>query len=256
MDNYLKTIKDNVNDFVNWLESSNNSINNSEILNIKIEDWSNIFSKGSKVIGTLAHIYNTTERIFFITFLKGVASQINNNNPLSSNTKQKLDDYLSKGKNLEFVYTTIRKSLTATSLKCTELLAIIVGEILKKQLTITPENITIIDALHTMNDYDLENFYKIYTAMSENGLKEIRLDKLYKLLPKSSFQISIRKLANLQIILQDPITIHQGLRFGGDEEDPLNTVMNDDEKFIIIYEISDKLFNLLEKTKSNILCLN
>lgn len=253
MDNYLKIIKENVNEFVNWLENSNNSINNFEILSIKIEDWSDIFSKGSKVIGTLANIYNNTEKIFFITFLKGVASQINNNNPLSCNSKQKLNDYLSKSKNLEFVYTTIRKSLTANSLKCTELLAIIVGEILRKQLTINPENITIIDALHSMNDYDLENFYKIYTTMSKNELKEIRLDKLYKLLPKNSCQISLRKLVNLQIILQDTITIHQGLRFGGDEEDPLNTVMNDDEKFIIIYEISDKLFNLLKKTKSNIL---
>ena len=256
MDKYLETIKENINNIVNCLEKSNNNINNFEILDLKIEDWSEIFSKGSKVFGTLARIYTTTEGVFFKTFLKGIATQINNDNPLSTENKQKLNDYLSKSRNVEFVYTTIRKSLTANSLKCTELLAIIVGEILRKQLTMTPENITIIDALHSMNNYDIENFYMIYTTMLKENLKEIRLDKLYEILPKNSYQISIRKLVNLQILSQDTITIHQGFRFGGDEPDPLNTIINDDEKFIIIYEISEKLFNLLDQTKGDILFLD
>ena len=117
------------------------------------------------------------------------------------------------------------------------------------------ENITIIDALHSLNDYDLINFYKIYSTIIESGSKKIRLDKLYTILPKNSIQISINKLVNLQIFLQDTITIHQGFRFGGDEDDPLNTIMNDDEKFLSIYEISDKLFDLVEKTKGEILFL-
>ena len=77
---------------------------------------------------------NISEKIIFKRFLKGLSSKINNQNIIDYKSKQKLDDYLSKQQNIEFVYNTIRKSLTANSLKCTELLAIIVGEILQKQL--------------------------------------------------------------------------------------------------------------------------
>ena len=194
---------------------------------------------------------NISEKIIFKRFLKGLSSKINNQNIIDYKSKQKLDDYLSKQQNIEFVYNTIRKSLTANSLKCTELLAIIVGEILQKQLEMTQENITIIDALHSLNDYDLNNFYKIYKTMAENNFRRIRLDKLYEMISKDSIQISIYKLVNLQMFLQDSITIHQGFRFGGDEDDPLNTIMNDDEKFLSLYNISDKLFELLDKSKGH-----
>ena len=247
------SLKEHVTELVNWLENSNSNIDKFEILDTSIEDWAEIFSKSSKVFGILAKSYNISQELFFKRFLKGLSTQINSTKSIDYESKKKLADYLSKNKNIEYIYTTIRKSLTANSLNCTELLAIILGEILQKQLEMTPENITIIDALHTINDYDLNNFYKIYTAMQQESLRNIRLDKLYQIFTKESIQISINKLVNLQIIFQDTITIHQGLRFGGDEDDPLNTIMNDDEKFLILYDVSDKLFNLLEKNKGQIL---
>lgn len=253
--NSLAPLKENLTNLVDLLEDVNTNINEFEILDTSLEDWSDILSKSSKVIGGIIKIYNISEKIIFRSFLKGLSSKINNQNIIDYKSKQKLDDYLSKQQNVEFVYNTIRKSLTANSLKCTELLAIIVGEILQKQLEITQENITIIDALHSLNDYDLNNFYKIYKTMIKNNFKKIRLDKLYEMILKDSIQISIRKLVNLQIFLQDTITIHQGLRFGGDEDDPLNTIMNDDEKFLSLYNISDKLFELLDKSKGELLFL-
>ncbi len=253
--NSLVPLKENLTNLVDWLEDVNTNINEFEIFDTSIEDWTEILSKSSKVIGGIAKIYNISEKIIFKRFLKGLSSKINNQNIIDYKSKQKLDDYLSKQQNIEFVYNTIRKSLTANSLKCTELLAIIVGEILQKQLEMTQENITIIDALHSLNDYDLNNFYKIYKTMAENNFRRIRLDKLYEMISKDSIQISIYKLVNLQMFLQDSITIHQGFRFGGDEDDPLNTIMNDDEKFLSLYDISDKLFELLDKSKGELLFL-
>lgn len=247
--NSLTPLKENLTTLVDWLESVNTNINEFEVFDTTLEDWSDILSKSSKIIGGIVKIYNFSEKIIFKRFLKGLSSKINNQNIIDYKSKQKLDGYLSNQQNIEFVYNTIRKSLTANSLKCTELLAIIVGEILQKQLYMTQENITIIDALHSLNDYDLNNFYKIYNTMTDNNFREIRLDKLYEMISKDSIQISIRKLVNWQIFLQDSITIHQGFRFGGDEDDPLNTIMNDDEKFLSLYNISDYLYNLLEQTK-------
>ena len=253
--NFSLNVKDNITNLVKCLENTNTTVNELQILDTSFEEWTELLSKSSKILGCIYKTYNFSQLLIFKKFIKGLASQINSENPIDSQSKEKLYDYLSKEQNIEFIYTTVRKSLTANSLKCTQLLAIIVGEILQKQLEMNIENITIIDALHSLNDYDLINFYKIYSTIIESGSKKIRLDKLYTILPKNSIQISINKLVNLQIFLQDTITIHQGFRFGGDEDDPLNTIMNDDEKFLSIYEISDKLFDLVEKTKGEILFL-
>lgn len=253
--NSLVPLKENLTNLVNLLEDVSTNINELEIFDTSLEDWNDILSKSSKIIGGIIKIYNFSEKIIFKRFLKGLSSKINNQNIIDSKSKQKLDDYLSKQQNIEFVYNTIRKSLTANSLKCTELLAIIVGEVLQKQLEMTQENITIIDALHSLNDYDLNNFYKIYKIMTDNNFREIRLDKLYEIIPKNSIQISIRKLVNWQIFLQDSITIHQGMRWGDESEDPLNTIMKDSEKFLSLYNISDKLFELLDKSKGELLFL-
>lgn len=253
--NSLVPLKENLTNLVDWLEDVNTNIDEFEIFDTSIEDWAEILSKSSRVIGGIAKIYNISEKIIFKRFLKSLSSKINNQNIIDYETRQKLDNYLSKKQNVEFVYTTIRKSLTANSLKCTELLAIIVGEILQKQLEMTQENITIIDALHPLNDYDLNNFYKIYKIMTDNNFREIRLDKLYEIIPKNSIQISIRKLVNWQIFLQDSITIHQGVRWGDENEDSLNTIMKDSEKFLSLYNISDKLFELLDKSKGELLFL-
>lgn len=102
---------------------------------------------------------------------------------------------------LHFLYNTIKKSLTANSLNSTELLAIIVGEILQKQIEMTPKNITIIAALHSMNNYDLDNFYKIYKSIFKTNSRTIRLDNLYCIVDKNKIRISINKLVNLQLII-------------------------------------------------------
>ncbi len=253
--NSLVALKENLTNFVDWLEGVNTNINEFEIFDTSIENWIEILSKSSTVIGGIAKIYNISGKIIFKRFLKGLSSKINNQSIIDYKSKQKLDDYLSKQQNIEFVYNTIRKSLTANSLKCTELLAIIVGEILQKQLEMTQENITIVDALHSLNDYDLNNFYKIYKTMAENNFRRIRLDKLYEMISKDSIQISIYKLVNLQIFLQNTITTHQGMRWEDENEDPLNTIMKDSEKFLSLYNISDKLFELLDKSKGELLFL-
>ncbi len=249
-ENPLIPLKENLTNLVGLLEDVNTNIDEFEILDTSLEDWTEILSKSSKVIGSIVKIYNVSEKITFKRFLKGLNSKINNKNIIDYKSKQKLDNYLSKNQNIEFVYTTIRKSLTANSLNCTELLAIIVGEILQKQIEMTPENITIIDALHSMNNYDLDNFYIIYKLISEIDNRNLRLDKLYSRVDKSTVQISVNKLINLQLFIQDTITTHQGMRWEDDSTDPLNTIMDDSEKFLSLYNVSDKLFNLLEKSRS------
>lgn len=253
--NSLVPLKETLTNLVDWLEDVNTNINEFEIFDTSIEDWTEILSKSSKVIGGITKIYNISEKILFKRFLKGLSSKINNQNIIDYKSKQKLNDYLSKQQNVEFVYNTIRKSLSANSLNCTELLAIIVGEILQKQIEMTQENITIIDALHSLNDYDLSNFYKIYKFILETNSRTIRLDKLYCLVNKSTIQISVSKLVNLQLLIQEMLTTNQGIRWNDDSEDATNTPMKDSEKFLSLYGVSDKLFNLLDKSKGQIVFL-
>ena len=109
--NSLVPLKENLTNLVDWLEDVNTNINEFEIFNTSIEDWTEILSKSSKIIGGIAKIYNISEKIIFKRFLKGLSSKINNQNIIDYKSKQKLDDYLSKQQNVEFVYNTIRKSL-------------------------------------------------------------------------------------------------------------------------------------------------
>ena len=187
--------------------------------------------------------------------MKGISSQISIDNPLTPKDKEKLDDYLCKENNISFIYNTIRKSLTANSLKCTELLGVIVGKLLRNQIEMTQENIIIINALHSLTDYDLNNFYKIYKIIFQTEKNRIRLDKLYMEIKKEEIEISIISLVNSQVLFQDFVTIQQGMRWGDENIDPLNTIMKDSEKFISINNISHLLFELLEETKGEILFL-
>lgn len=251
-DNFLPSLKHSLTNLVSWLENTNTNVDNFKILDTSLEDWNNILEKSSKILGGLHKIYNLAQLYAFKKFLKGISSQISIDNPLTPKDKQKLENYLCKEDNISFIYNTIRKSLTANSLKCTELLAIIVGKLLKEQLEITPENIIIIDALHSLNDYDLTNFYKIYKVIYKIDDKRIRFDKLYSQVDKNIVQISIAKLVNLQLLKQDFITVYQSVVLG---KDPSNSIMEDSEKFLSIYNVSDLLFELLEETKGEILFL-
>lgn len=245
-ENPLNTLKQNIESFVNWLRDSNTNINQIELIDTPLEDWFDMISKSSKALGGIVKLYNLSEKIIFIKFLKGLSSRINNENIVDSETKHKLNNYLSKEKNIEFVYSSIRKSLTANSLICTELLAIIVGDILQNQIEMNLENITIIDALHSLNDFDLHNFCKIYKTIKESNESKMRLDKLYSIVEKKEIQLSLYKLINLQLLNQELITTQQGLRWGEPLIDPLNKVMEDNEKFIFINNISQTLYDLIQ----------
>ena len=250
--NALVPLKEFLTNLVNWLKNTNINIDEFEIIDTSFEDWGEIITKSSKVLGFVVKAYNSFQQIIFRKFIKGLAMKINNKEALDYASKQNLDDYLSKKKNLEFVYNTIRKSLTANSLKCTELLAIIVGEILLKQIEMSPENIIIIDALHVLNDYDLDNFYKIYKYLSSKDDNKERLDILYKEIG-DDIKLSISKLINTQLIIQEYAKL-------GINNSPVGTIYGnirkDDEKYIITYSISKKLFDLLNQANGQILFLN
>lgn len=253
--NFLPSLRENLNHFINWLENINTNINNFKILDAPLEDWNDMLEKSSKILGGLHRIYSFAQLYAFEKFLKGISSQISIDNPLTPKDKEKLDDYLCKENNISFIYNTIRKSLTANSLKCTELLGVIVGKLLRKQIEMTQENIIIINALHSLTDYDLNNFYKIYKIIFQTEKNRIRLDKLYMEIKKEEIEISIISLVNSQVIFQDFVTIQQGMRWGDENTDSLNTIMKDSEKFIYINNISFLLFKLLEETKGEVLFL-
>ena len=252
---FLTSLRENLNHFINWLENINTNINNFKILDAPLEDWNDMLEKSSKILGGLHRIYSFAQLYAFEKFLKGISSQISIDNPLTPKDKEKLDDYLCKENNISFIYNTIRKSLTANSLKCTELLGVIVGKLLRKQIEMTQENIIIINALHSLTDYDLNNFYKIYKIIFQTEKNRIRLDKLYMEIKKEEIEISIISLVNSQVLFQDFVTIQQGMRWGDENIDSLNTIMKDSEKFISINNISHLLFELLEETKGEILFL-
>ena len=218
--NFLPSLRENLNHFIDWLENINTNINNFKILDAPLEDWNDMLEKSSKILGGLHRIYSFAQLYAFEKFLKGISSQISIDNPLTPKDKEKLDDYLCKENNISFIYNTIRKSLTANSLKCTELLGVIVGKLLREQIEMTQENIIIINALHSITDYDLNNFYKIYKIIFQTEKNRIRLDKLYMEIKKEEIEISIISLVNSQVLFQDFVTIQQGMRWGDENIDP------------------------------------
>lgn len=115
-DNFADYLKNNLTNLVQSLEKANKNINDFNVFNVSIEDLTDILSKSSKILGATYQLYTLAQQNALKNFLKGISSQINLDNPLNPKDKQKLDDYLSKESNINFIYNTIRKSLTANSL--------------------------------------------------------------------------------------------------------------------------------------------
>ena len=109
--------------------------------------------------------------------------------------------------------------------------------------------ITIIDALSSMNDFDLEHFFKIYhyivTSEEIKNKRVIRLDKLYEKVGKKNVSMSLNKLVNYQIFNQKFKTIDQGFSFNTTKPDEL---MGNDEIYIQLNSVSDELYSILKFT--------
>lgn len=241
--------KDKIINLVDFIENKYNDFKNTEILGMPIDTGMDIISDVNTGFQIIKSIYKSYQKITFSKFLKGLSSQINSKNKLTEKEKIALNKYLSQDENIHFIFNTIKKSLNANSLKCTELLAIISGSLIKNQKEIDMNTIIIIDALASMNDFDLSNFFYIYkhivTSEDYKHKRVIRLDKLYSEVGKRNVSISVNKLINYQIFDQRFKTVNQGLRFSSPEPDQL---MENDEIFIQLNSASDDLYSIIKFT--------
>lgn len=67
--NFLPSLRENLNQFVDLLEN----INNSKILDAPLEDWNDMLEKSSKILGRLHRIYNFAQLNAFKKFLQGIS---------------------------------------------------------------------------------------------------------------------------------------------------------------------------------------
>ena len=91
--NFSLNVKDNITNLVKCLENTNTTVNELQILDTSFEEWTELLSKSSKILGCIYKTYNFSQLLIFKKFIKGLASQINSENPIDSQSKEKLYDY-------------------------------------------------------------------------------------------------------------------------------------------------------------------
>ena len=63
--NFLPSLRENLNHFIDWLENINTNINNFKILDAPLEDWNDMLEKSSKILGGLHRIYSFAQLYAF-----------------------------------------------------------------------------------------------------------------------------------------------------------------------------------------------
>lgn len=101
----------------------------------------------------------------FERFLKGLA-QTYSKGEIEEKHLEKLEDFLRKDINYVYISDTIQNAVKSKSLKCSMVLGCYAGEILLDYKDIEYKDTVILNALSICNDFDIDNFLKLYEYYS------------------------------------------------------------------------------------------
>lgn len=231
-----------------YLEIANNISKIDDILDKvfdPINDYMDTLGDLATPIKTMHKVVNYGKRLKVKNFAKEYAKKINNGQQLNYEQVEKLEKYMSKESNREFMAQIIDSAINSKSNKCSAILGYYSGKILADLITINYEDMTIVNALREMNDLDLTYFkylYPIFNQVITELNKEIRFFSIriedYEKLPNYIGTI-FNKFKSLQIISED---IAGGLR------------LRDDKPSIsgCLTDISDYLYRIIIESKVQI----
>ena len=123
-----------------------------------------IIEYGGDIAGPLKifrSLVTLTSRIKFESFLKGLAQAYSECEIKEKHFKE-LELFLRKDINYFYISDTIQNAVNSKSLKCSMVLGCYAGEILLNYRDIDYKDTVILNALSICNDFDIDNFLKLY----------------------------------------------------------------------------------------------
>ncbi|MBU8589216.1 hypothetical protein KM925_25315 [Priestia megaterium] len=194
-------------------------------LNSMLDDYINktdidmikeFISEVTPYVKPMTLIWDYSQKIRYGAFIKGYEHK--KDNPRLLNKFQKRMDKLTKNeKFMEFLFQTVSDAINARSSKASFILGMYIAEIIKGEKEIEEpsyENLLIINALKSLNDWDITHFNNIYSFFYEHkeytkffcasqifNRSTIQSDIDMSSSPeRAEFKAVIDKLINLQIL--------------------------------------------------------
>lgn len=206
------------------------------------KDYVDTASELVKPINTIREIVTLVKRNRLKEFASNYAKKINQNVYVNEKERKNIEKYMEKDENRELLGNIIDSALNSNCNKCSAILGYYAGKILNELINIEYKDMIIVNALRSMNDYDLKYFYKLYQYIKDENLCEkspsgtniffLKKEDEFKL--KFNVLIIGQKLKSIQVINSDENEVMSGC----------NAI------FIgVITEISDYLFSIIKESQ-------
>lgn len=126
-----------------------------------IKDYTDTIGDIATPIKSIISIVSLRRKIALKSFIKYYANSLTKDFNIDHKETEKLYNYFSKPKNIQFVAEIIENGILAKSVKCSAILGVIAGDVLKTRKELNDKDLVIIASLKEMSDIDLHNFVEL-----------------------------------------------------------------------------------------------
>jgi len=144
-----------------------------------IKDYSDTIGDLATPIKSIISIVSLRKKIALKAFVKNYARCLTENYEFNEKEIEKLKKYFNKPQNLHFISETIDNGIQSKSVKCSAILGVIAGRMLKIKKDINETDLVIIESLREMNDFDLSNFTELVENIRSVYAQELWDKKTY-----------------------------------------------------------------------------
>ncbi|MEY6553491.1 hypothetical protein AB8Q00_23975 [Bacillus cereus] len=143
-----------------------------------IETAGNLLGKGHEIVDTLSeyspyvrlanNLMNKRREQKCENFLKGLAMKVFSREDLTADDLRELNRLIEKNVNMTLILDILEEATKTVSNTSSKLLGVIAGQVMKGQQTFTYNEWILTNALKNMNDWDIDNFKKVYSYFEEH----------------------------------------------------------------------------------------
>jgi hypothetical protein len=165
-----------------------------------IKDYTDTINDIFTPIKAIHSLYTINKKRRFKNFLKAYAHGLHSEDFNNIMSVERLKTYLKDEKNFNFLTEVIENAINAKSIYGSIILGYYAGQILSNEQNITFKDIIIIEALKSLNDFELSCFARIYNV-ADLGSEEVNIRHYDSLKPFTFFcELTIEKMVQLRVL--------------------------------------------------------
>jgi len=134
-----------------------------------IKDYTDTIGDLITPIKSLIAISNLKKRMTLKAFVVNYAKQLFDNYEIDEKETLKLQNYFKDKKNINYISDIIDNAINSKSLKATAILGVIAGQLIREKRELNYDDLSVIDTLRIMTDFDIENFIVLYEYLPSIG---------------------------------------------------------------------------------------